>query len=398
MKKSTLSQLNSTSMKNLKSFVKMGADIEPPDNIPTGHFALDFILHYGEDPSNIDLSKINYEPSKPLGLPLGKLVEIYGEEGGGKSSLGYRIAGYAQKKGYPAAWIDTEHSFSKNLAEINGCNVQELLYSNLVNDDNPEDDFHAEKVIDNMIELCKAGVKVIILDSVANLIPKERAEKDAENKQMGLLARVLSDNLGKVVGYAEKYGTLLVFINQLRKDLNVMFGDDETTKGGNSLKHNASVRIKISKRNTKKANIVIPDEDNNEDKIIGRHSIVRIKKNRFAKPFFDSISIPVYYVPYFPGIEEIAFNVGRQMKLISVRKKVYKWDEIKIEGKDNFMKEIKSQGLVSKLIKDIKAKANKEGILIPPELLQYNLKDDDEGMEKTVSRDRKTKDSRSSKK
>lgn len=396
---STLKKLNKSAMKNLKSFIKIGADINSPGNIPTGHFNLDFILHYGENPSKIDLSNIDYDPSKPLGLPLGKLVEVFGEEGGGKSSLAYRVAGYAQKMEYPVAWIDTEHSFSKNLAEINGCDVNELLYSNLVNDNNPEDEFHAENVIDNIIELCKAGVKVIVLDSVANLIPKERFEKDAEHKQMGLLARVLSDNLGKVVGYAEKYGTLLLFINQLRKDLKIVWGDDSTTKGGNSLKHNASVRIQISKRNTKKADIVIPDEDSGEDKIIGRHSRINIIKNRLAKPFFESIHIPIYYVSYFPGIEEIAFDVGRQVKLINVRKNVYKWNDFKVEGRKNFIDKIVSENLINNLINDVKEKAKDNNVLVPPELLQYSLKEDSkDGMEKQVSGSRKTKDSKSSEK
>ncbi len=98
--------------KNLKGFCQKGARTSSPGNIPTGHFQLDFIIQYGEDPTKVDLSKIEgYDPKSTLGIPLGKLIEIYGEEGSGKSSLAYRIAGYAQKLGYQAAWIDCEHSF-----------------------------------------------------------------------------------------------------------------------------------------------------------------------------------------------------------------------------------------------------------------------------------------------
>jgi len=357
---------------NLKGFCKRGAISESPGNIPTGYFHLDFAIHYGMDPAKVDLTKLEgYDPSASLGLPLGKLVEIFGEEGGGKSSLAYRVIGYAQKMGYEVAWIDTEHSFSDNLAKINGCDASQIIYSNLSNIEDVDKVFYAEDILDNIMKMCATTlIKVIVVDSVANLVPKARGEADSEQKFMGLLARLLSENLGKITQYAEKYGVLLIFINQLREKINVTWGNPETSPGGRSLKHNSSLRLKISKRNTVKANIIVFDEDG-EEKIIGRTSMVKIEKNRLAKPYYESIAIPIYFEPYFPDIEEIAFDVGRQFKLITVFKGVYKWNDNNIEGRNNFIKHIKDNNLVGDLINNLTLKALESKLLLPPELIQY---------------------------
>jgi len=365
-------------MKNLKGFAKKGARAEK-DFIPTGHFELDFAIRYGMLPTNLDLNRVKgYDPSKPLGLPLGRLVEIFGPEGGGKSSMCYRVAGYAQrminkstKENNLVAWIDTEHSFSSNLAVINGCDEDKLLYSNLVNSMDPDKDYHAEDVIDNICKMCQLGVKVIILDSVANLVPKARGESSAEDKFVGLLPRLLSENLGKMMAYAEKYGTLLIFINQLRKDISKRWGDPDTSPGGYSLKHNASIRLKVSKQNSKSANIYITDPETGEERLIGRYANVQIKKNRLAKPFFETISIPIYYEPYFPDIEEVSFDVGRQLRVITILKGVFKWDGINIEGKQQFIEHVKSKEKTEELIEDIKNVATEKGVILPPQLAQY---------------------------
>jgi recombination protein RecA len=374
-RKKSVDTFNETVVKNLKGFCTSGADFKSPGNIPMGHFLLDFAIQYGMDPNKVSLNSLEgYDPTEPLGLPLGKLVEVFGEEGGGKSSIAYRVAGFAQKMGHHVAWIDTENSFAANLATINGCNKSELIYSNLVNEDNPDINFHAEDVIDNIIKLCVAGVKVIILDSVANLVPKSRAEANAENKFMALLPRLLTDNMGKIVGYAAKHGVLLLFINQLRENLKVTWGDSETSPGGHSLKHNASVRIKISKKNSKDANIYVPDLETGEDRLIGRYANVRIIKNRVAKPFFETMIIPIYYEAYFPDIEERSFDIGRQIRLISVLKGVFKWNDIKITGRTEFIKYIKENDLADDLITDIRQKAVEKDILLPPEIMQYEIK------------------------
>jgi len=178
---------------NLKGFVRKGARAKNKGFVPTGHFDLDFAIKYGMLPANVDLNALHgYDPSEPLGLPLGRLVELFGAEAGGKSSLAYRVCGFAQKMGLTAAWIDTEHSFEESLAELNGCNVDELLYSELYDEDNPDTTFFAEDIMDGLVALCKSGVRVIVLDSVANLIPREVEEKNAEQQNIAKLARILS--------------------------------------------------------------------------------------------------------------------------------------------------------------------------------------------------------------
>jgi recombination protein RecA len=385
--------INDALIKNLKGFCQMGADVEDIGNVPTGHFQLDFIIHYGIDPSEVDLNSLKgYNPSTPLGLPFGKLVEIFGEEGGGKSSLAYRVAGYAQKSGYPVAWIDTEHSFAKNLAMINGCDPKKLLYSNLCNHEDVDKVFFAEDVLDSIMEMCKGGIKVIILDSVANLVPKKRGEAESEQQFMGLLPRLLSENLGKITQYAEKFKVLLIFINQLREKLNVMWGNPETSPGGRSLKHNASVRLKVSKKGGKDANIYLPN-DSGKEILIGRYARVNIEKNRLAKPFIESLQIPIYYEPYFPDIEDVMFDTGRQLKMITVRNGIFSWNDAKAEGRKPFIDYIKANKLVETLAKEIKIKAVENSFLLPPELMQYEVKDEISGQ---VQGSGQTEDSTSS--
>lgn len=365
-------------LNQLKGFCAKGAKFNSPGNVPTGHFELDFAIQYGMSPRDVDLQNLKgYDPSVPLGLPLGKLVEIFGMEGGGKSSLAYRVVGYAQKMGYPTGWIDTENSFSDNLANINGCDLDEIWLSDLSNVVDPDKFFHAEDVMDQIQIWCKAGIKVVVLDSVANLVPKARGEAKSEQQFMGLLPRLLSENLGKIVGYAAKYGVLLIFINQLREKIGQMWGNPETSPGGHSLKHNASVRLKVSKKSGKDMDIMMVDEETGEEKLIGRRAGVRIEKNRLAKPFLTTLEVPIYYEPYFPEIEDIVFDTGRQTKLISVRNKVYNWDGLKVEGRKGFIEEIKQKSLLDKLIADVKSKAFEVNMLLPPEITQYEENKDD---------------------
>jgi recombination protein RecA len=369
---------------NLKGFCRKGAVESSLENVPTGHFRLDFAIQYGQDASKTDLSKLEgYDPSITLGIPLGKLVEIFGEEGSGKSSLAYRISGYAQKMGLPVGWIDCEHSFQENLAHINGCDPNDLAYSNLIDSEDPDKDLYAEDVIDYMIKMMKSGIKIIVLDSVANLVPKALFEAKSEQQFMGLLPRLMSSNLGKLVGHAEKNGSTLVFINQLREKINVTYGDNETSPGGHSLKHNASLRLKVTKRKGKDADIYIYNPETGEPMLIGRHSMVKIVKNRFAKPFLEPIDIPIYYEPYFPDIEDIAFDTGRQIKLISVLKGEFKWGNMENRlNRIDFIDYVKSNNLLGSLIKDIKEKSAEKNVILPPELMQYGLSAKNDGSSK----------------
>jgi len=734
-------------LSNLKGFLRKGARSDIQSYIPTGHFKLDFIINNGSSPDSIDLSsKEGYDPNK-IGMPSGKLVELFGEEGSGKSSLAYRVVGYAQKMGQKCAWIDTEHSFSDNLAVINGVNQDELYYADMTNEDEVDTTYYAEDIFDAIIDMCKNGIKCIVLDSVANLSTKAAMEGSAHDIQMGDVARLMSKELRKIVNYAGKFGVLVIFINQIREKIGIMFGcfhgetlvsfadgrrlpikevveqkligpilsyniktglieskeitnwfdngdleednhwlsflcsgpgtkngklgftctpnhtlflvdgsetsaeevvagdmlmsyreekilqcevhrdiifgsilgdgclilrsrdtaclslanseqneylsykkhllkmmnfkeirsasynksrwdseysvelafirdlfydksgyrkipddlqltplmaaiwymDDgclknedgrktpvpiisikrlkndqnqiqkaidlvesldvklkgcvsyqpsncclaissegmdpffrkiisyidismaykvpdhykeycfiqgissysnifkygkdivsklvpypsevlkvdrsskrkyrsikkydlevngngtyvvgggsgivvhnspETTPGGRSLRFNASLRIRLSKNNKKEAEIYVSDE-NDQVRMIGRKANAKIVKNRFAKPFMEVVDIPIYYEPYFPDIEDVLFEVGRQLKLISVRKGVYSWKEIKEEGKGKFLEKLKYTVLVNDLIEDIKSKSKELGTILPPELVSF---------------------------
>ncbi|KKK60043.1 hypothetical protein LCGC14_3028310, partial [marine sediment metagenome] len=333
-------------LENLKGFARKGARAKNKDFIPTGHFNLDFAIRYGMLPNKVDMNNLRgYDPSKSLGLPTGRLIEIFGPEGGGKSSLCYRVVGYAQKiinqdtqEPNIAAWIDTEHSFEEELAELNGVNIDELIYSELYDENDPDKDYYAEDVIDMIVKALKSGVKVVVIDSVANLIPKGVFESDAEKENIAKLARILSKTLGKVGHFASKYNAMVIFVNQVREKPGIMFGSPETTPGGRALKFNASVRLRISKQSSKDSLIYIDDKNIDGGKrIIGRLSNVKIAKNRIGPPLIDpakgshiAVEIPIYYQPYFPNIEDILFDIGRQLKLIFVRNGVFSWRKEKI--------------------------------------------------------------------
>jgi recombination protein RecA len=379
-----MAKKNDDNFEYLKGFIQKGARAGSSGFVPTGHFNLDFGIRYGILPENVDFDALSptYDPKEPLGLPLGKIVELFGSEASGKSSLAYRVCGCGQKLGYKALWIDTEHSFADNLAELNGVDLEQLDYSSLFDPDNPDKNLFAEDIMDLIVFAC-LEYKIVVLDSVANLIPKEVAENTADKQNIAKLARILSAQLGKIAHYAAKNNVLVIFINQVREMPGTIYGDPTTTPGGRALKFNASIRIRVNKTNE-----VIFIEDDTGQKLIGAYSNVALVKNRLAQPLLNDegkriqLQIPIYYKPYFPNIEDRMFDFGRQMKLIAVRKNVYKWGEIKVETRNGFIQYIKDNGLSKSLMDELNAKAAEQGIIVPPEILLANL-DDDKDTEKT---------------
>ncbi len=371
-------------LENLGGFVKKGARAESSISIPTGYFELDFAINFGILPGDkevLGLSHKKYDPSKVIGIPCGRVVEIFGEEGGGKSYLCHRIVGQAQKLGYTCAWIDTEQSYSEDLALINGVNLDELLLSDLTNQEKPDELYYAEDVMDNIVKMIKSGVKVIVLDSVANLVTKDRMEAGAEQMFVARLARLLGDNLGRIAQWAGHEEALVIFINQLREKPGQLWGNPITTPGGHALKHNASLRISITKQNGSESIIFVDDEDN-EKRAIGRKSSIRIVKNRFARPLMDkngksiTIDVPIYYEPYFPNIEDIIFSAGRQHGIIKVYKGVFNWTDdngtkYEAEGKANFTQRMKNDGFINSLALTLQSAARKSGNPLPPEVEKY---------------------------
>lgn len=359
-------------LEHLKSFAVKGAKTRSIGNIPTGHFQLDFALHFGSLPGNKDFSTIEgYDPSKPLGLPRGRIIEIYGETGSGKSSICYRVIGNAQKLGDKCIWFDAEQSFSESLAQINGVDLDELYLS--------DDAASAEEILDRVVLAIKSGIGVVIIDSVAALLPKEIQEGSAEDSTMAVLARRMSTNLPKIAQAAADHNALVIFINQVREKPGVTFGNPETTPGGKTLPFLASVRLKFTKRGAADQAIFIEDLNEPDGKLyIGQYSGLKIEKNRFAKPVVDkggkkvTLDIPIYFEPYFPDIDEIAFDAARQLKLISVRKGVFTWEKTKVEGREEFLNTIRQKNQLNALVEAVLKAAEENNTVVPPEILLFD--------------------------
>lgn len=399
VKKKPVAPQRDIAFENLKGFVVKASDIPEPEFISTGHLALDLAIGHGLPPDKVDFENGDIDPNNPGGLPLGKLAEIFGTEGSGKSSIAYRVVGFAQKMGYNCLWIDAENSFSRDLADINGVDLEKLCISSLTNIDDPDKLYYAEDILENICTACKSGFQVIVLDSVAALSVKAEMEHQLGEGGvgMGALAQLMSRAVKKVCNYAAKYNCLVIMINQLREKIGVMFGNPETTPGGKALKFHASVRLRFQRQMSKDGQVTVEDDSGEENVIAGR-SYVKIEKNRFGKPVQDSILIPIYYEKYFPDIEQILFDAGRQTKLISVRKGVYSWGEIKEEGRAKFIQAVKDKKLAGKLAEEIREQAKEAEILLPPEVLQFEgekpKKAKDEPADETaVSGRRKAKDS-----
>ena len=219
------------------------------DCIPTGALALDIALGVG-------------------GVPRGRIIEIYGPESSGKTTLAQHIVAEAQKRGGIAAFIDAEHALDPEYAKNLGVNVDELLISQ------PDT---GEQALEIAEELVRSGaIDVIVIDSVAALVPKAEIEKAMDEQQMGLQARLMSKALRKLTAIVGKTNTTVIFINQLRQKIGVMYGNPETTTGGNALKYYASVRLDIRRYDS------VKNKDGEE--IVNRVR-VKVAKNKVEPPF-----------------------------------------------------------------------------------------------------------------
>jgi len=216
--------------------------------ISTGSFGLDMALGVG-------------------GFPKGRVIEIYGPESSGKTTLAMSCIAEAQKKGGLCAFIDAEHAFDQFYAQKLGINISDLLISQ------PDDGEQALEIADNLIR--SGAIDVIVIDSVAALVPRAEIEGDMGDSKMGLQARLMSQALRKLTGTINKTGCICIFINQLREKIGVMFGNPETTTGGNALKFYASVRLDIRRIGQIK----------DGDEIIGNRTKVKVAKNKVAPPF-----------------------------------------------------------------------------------------------------------------
>jgi len=221
---------------------------DPVDVIPTGSIGLNAALGIG-------------------GLPKGRVIEIYGPESSGKTTLALHAIAQSQKNGGIAAFIDAEHAFDRFYAQKLGIDVENLLVSQ------PDNGEQALEIADNLIR--SGAIDIIVIDSVAALTPKSEIEGEMGDSKMGLQARLMSQALRKLTSTISKTATCCIFINQLREKIGVMFGNPETTTGGNALKFYASVRLDIRKQTQIKE----------ADEAIGNRVKVKVVKNKVAPPF-----------------------------------------------------------------------------------------------------------------
>lgn len=352
-----------TALSNFAGF-EFGSEGNPTEFIPTGHAELDYTIASG-------LLRNDEAEIKTGGLPTGKLVMIYGGEGGGKSSLAYSICGSAQRMGKVPIWIDVENSFSESLAKINGVDLSKIGRKSMYDKNNPDKIFDGEYALDCVMEACKKGAGVVVLDSIASLVPRYVMENPADKDTMAALARLLGKTVNKICSFAAANNTLVIFINQLRVNPGAMFKDPEGFPGGKAIAHACSVILKLNKKNAKDSYTYIEDDEGNEKLIAGAANIF-IQKNRFAPPHFGGITIPIYYEHYFPQVEETAFEYGRQTKLISVRSGVFSWGGLKVEGKKPFIAELVAKDRVGELVAAIKDAADDANVVLPAAILNYD--------------------------
>ncbi|QQR79443.1 MAG: recombinase RecA [Deltaproteobacteria bacterium] len=309
------------------AIMKLGEDrvIEAIEGISTGSLGLDIALGIG-------------------GLPKGRIIEIYGPESSGKTTLALQTIAAAQAKGGVCAFIDAEHAMDSQYAKKLGVRTEDLLISQ------PDNGEQALEIADMLVK--SGALDVIVIDSVAALVPKAEIEGDMGDPQMGLQARLMSQALRKLTGSAARSKTMIIFINQIRMKIGVMFGNPETTTGGNALKFYASVRLDIRRIGALK----------NGDNVVGNRTKVKVVKNKVAPPFKE-VEFDVIYGEGISREGEI-LDLAETHQVIEKSGTWYSYKGERIgQGRDNtrqFLKDNKE--MTKKIEQEVLTKA---GIITP---------------------------------
>jgi len=306
---------------------EIGADIQ---SISTGSLGLDIALGIG-------------------GLPRGRVVEVYGPESSGKTTLALSVVAEAQKLGGTAAFIDAEHALDPGYAGKLGVNVEELLISQ------PDTGEQALEIVDMLVR--STAIDVIVVDSVAALTPKAEIEGEMGDSHMGLQARLMSQALRKLTANIKRSNTMVLFINQIRMKIGVMFGNPETTTGGNALKFYSSARLDIRRIGAVKKG----------DEVLGNQTRVKVVKNKVAPPFkkceFDIL--------YNEGIskEGEIIDMGVELNLVEKSGAWYSYNGERIgQGRDNVREFLKEHTEVASAIEA--AVRERVGLVLPPVIVE----------------------------
>lgn len=302
------------------------------DVIPTGSISLDIALGVG-------------------GIPRGRVIEVYGPESSGKTTLALHLVSEVQKMGGVAAYVDAEHALDPEYAKKIGVKVQDLLISQ------PDNGEQALEIVETLVK--SGGISLVVIDSVAALTPRAEIEGEMDQQHVGLQARLMSHALRKLAGVSAKTNTTVLFINQIRHKIGVMFGNPETTTGGLALKFYASVRVEIRKS----------AQIQSGEKIVGNRVKVKIVKNKVAAPF-RTCEFDILYNEGISGQADV-LNAGIQYGVVEKQGSWYSYNNEKLgQGMEASRKFLKEN---PKLEKEIKTKIHAASALADAEPLKGEM-------------------------